>query len=320
MNNGLGGRWILSAVLLLSAGLACASEGGYEISQACVADGCFAGDTPGFPITLTQSGNYYFTSNLVVPDQFTTAVSVAASDVTLDLRGFLIKGPVACTGGQAQCTPADGTGVGILAGAGTTNISVEHGTITGLGFKGVELRSRSRIQRMRLENSFRAGASLGAGSDVIDSSANKNGYLGLEAVDSRLVDFEATRNGQAAINCARCVVDRATVHDNEGVGMFDGYGSVVTASVFSRNGVGIWSINGGTRVIDTQFVANSGVGFFAQPAVPPDTPSGETLVSTLSGNSFIENNGGNANSQIGGSGGLWVQLGPNLCGRSITCP
>ena len=45
-------------LLLLSALAAHADQGSLEINQLCVASGCFAGDSPGFPVEITQPGSY----------------------------------------------------------------------------------------------------------------------------------------------------------------------------------------------------------------------------------------------------------------------
>src|SRR5438477_1054895 len=55
------------------------------------------GDTPGFPVTISQSGSYRLSGSLTVPDMNTTAIQITADNVTLDLNGFSIIGPVACT-------------------------------------------------------------------------------------------------------------------------------------------------------------------------------------------------------------------------------
>jgi hypothetical protein len=42
-----------------------ASDGQLEINQACAVNtGCFPGDDPGFPVTITQPGSYRLTGNL----------------------------------------------------------------------------------------------------------------------------------------------------------------------------------------------------------------------------------------------------------------
>ena len=42
------------------------------------------------PITITQPGSYYFTTNLFCYSSSTNAITVNASDVTIDMRGFLL--------------------------------------------------------------------------------------------------------------------------------------------------------------------------------------------------------------------------------------
>jgi hypothetical protein len=46
------------------------------------------GDAPGFPVTISQSGSYRLTGNLIIPDANTTAIQITAENVTLDLNGL----------------------------------------------------------------------------------------------------------------------------------------------------------------------------------------------------------------------------------------
>src|SRR5579871_4839018 len=41
------------------------------------------GDAPGFPVTISQSGSYRLSGNLIVPDANTTAILITADFVTL---------------------------------------------------------------------------------------------------------------------------------------------------------------------------------------------------------------------------------------------
>src|SRR5437660_10259917 len=83
------------------------------------------GDTPGFPVTISQPGSYRLSSNLTVPDANTTAILITSDNVTLDLNGFSIMGPVFCLhstppGQIFRCGPV-GFGVGVSStGSGTT--------------------------------------------------------------------------------------------------------------------------------------------------------------------------------------------------------
>ena len=83
-----------------------AVDGVIEINQArAIAGGVTPGDTPGFPVTISAAGSYRLTGNLTVPALNTTAISITANYVTLDLGGFLVSGPNTCFGSPRR-TPA----------------------------------------------------------------------------------------------------------------------------------------------------------------------------------------------------------------------
>ena len=78
-------------VSIMAAAPALATDGVLEINQACaVQTGCFAGDGPGFPVTLAASGSYRLTSNLDFPSNTSSAIDVANSDISIDLNGTTI--------------------------------------------------------------------------------------------------------------------------------------------------------------------------------------------------------------------------------------
>ena len=100
------------ALLLLAPLLAHAADGVYEINQDCAVVGCFAGDTPGFPVTISQPGRYVLTSNLVASGAVSSVQMIdgGASFVDLDLNGFTLEGGQTCTGTPvATCTAARST-------------------------------------------------------------------------------------------------------------------------------------------------------------------------------------------------------------------
>src|ERR1700692_4443375 len=70
------------------------------------------------PITLTNSGSYYLTTNLTATSDV-IGIAIAANDVTLDLNGFALHG----MGGSSS-------GITIQGG---TNITIRNGAITGWG-------------------------------------------------------------------------------------------------------------------------------------------------------------------------------------------
>src|SRR5262245_58659019 len=93
-------------------GLALAVDGQVLITQArALAGGVTAGDTPGFPVTISEPGSYKPGSNLIVPDGNTDGIVITTSHVTIDLNGFAILGPVDCSGGFLCAGEGSGRGI-----------------------------------------------------------------------------------------------------------------------------------------------------------------------------------------------------------------
>ncbi|HZO55191.1 MAG TPA: hypothetical protein VFB63_20955 [Bryobacteraceae bacterium] len=115
------------ALPLLFAGLATsvfAVDGVVLIDQnRALAGNVTPGDTPGFPVTLSQPGSYRLSGNLSVPSG-QNAILIAAQNITIDLNGFSITTPV-----QLQI----GGAIGIVSNgiALPNNIKIHNGTIEG---------------------------------------------------------------------------------------------------------------------------------------------------------------------------------------------
>src|SRR6266446_2752769 len=79
------------------------------------------------PATITTSGSYYLTTNLTCTlcGGGTNGITIVADGVTLDLMGFDLTG-------------TSGSGKGILASIGRTNLCVRNGTVRGWGGDGVD--------------------------------------------------------------------------------------------------------------------------------------------------------------------------------------
>jgi hypothetical protein len=145
-------RSLLILLLLLAlAGPALGSDGVLEINQACaVQTGCFAGDTPGFPVTISATNSYKLTSNLTIAANV-GAIAIDAVNVTLDLGGFSINGPNSCSGYPANsCTFPFGAR-GILATSTSYHAYVFNGVIQGVTGTGVELNgASSTVENLRV--------------------------------------------------------------------------------------------------------------------------------------------------------------------------
>lgn len=140
--------WKLGIGIVSAAGIsggvvrpAQASDGVLEINQTCaIQTGCFAGDSAGLPVTIAASGSYRLTSNLAIPNENTDGIQINADDVSIDLNGHAIQGPVTCAGTPLACVPDTGTGRGVFDNVSTRRgSSVKNGAISGMGSTGISL-------------------------------------------------------------------------------------------------------------------------------------------------------------------------------------
>lgn len=156
----------LLAALLLASSPAAAADGVVEINQArAFAGGVTAGDSPGFPVTISESGSYRLTSNLDVTGEanpeYVTAIRVTANNVTVDLGGFSILGPARCIepgsfpNATVTCALA-GSGIGVDAG-NQRDVAVLHGSILGMGSMGVAGGGSARVENVHARGNGWAG-------------------------------------------------------------------------------------------------------------------------------------------------------------------
>src|SRR5262249_44984162 len=139
------------------------------------------GDTPGFPVTISQPGSYRLMGNLTVPDANTTAISITTDSVTLDLNGFSIIGPVVCDQSPTVCTQS-GTGFGIQAAdlRVTRNVRVFNGHVRGMGNVGILLSGDgSSVDRVTAENNAGIGMSVQGSISASTALRNTYGMVGL---------------------------------------------------------------------------------------------------------------------------------------------
>ncbi len=154
-----------------------AADGILEISQACVATGCFPGDTPGFPVHTQDARSYVLTSNLSLPSGSTTAIELG-DYATLDLGGFTITSTAACTGALTVTCTGSSTGTGVRGGDGVT---IRNGTIRGMGDAGLRAGAGSLVDHVLLEGNAGGGvhADDGRGWIVRNSKVVRNGSYGI---------------------------------------------------------------------------------------------------------------------------------------------
>ncbi|RIL03441.1 MAG: hypothetical protein DCC71_15245 [Proteobacteria bacterium] len=238
-------RAALALAVLCLAPSARAGDGRIEINQTCaVQTGCGPGDAAGFPVSTQASQSYLLTSDLTLPSADSEGVRVAAG-VTLDLGGFSIVGPTACTGSPAACT-GTGNGDGILVLGGS--VAIRNGRVAGAGRNGVYGSSfaGSLVEHVVAQSNGQHGFDLaGAGFQVLDCRAAGNGADGFfgayQGSGANLYSGSLARgNGDDGFDVSNAVLLDVTAFDNGDYGLFTSYANDRSAwgRAFLRNNNG----------------------------------------------------------------------------------
>jgi hypothetical protein len=247
--------YIKKGCAVLSAG----TDGAVPINQERArAGGVTPGDAAGFPVTIDRGGSYRLTGNLDVRGEATpqdvTAILIAANDVTLDLNGFAVLGPV--SGCPLSCSPSGGSGSGILS---TSNrVTITDGTVRGMGASGLSVGEDARIQGVHTNNNGSTGIGTASSAIVTRCTASNNGGNGISmawgAVDacttfynlgdginvggtSAVTGNTAVANRGSGISGTHaCVITGNIAMTNQNSGIYAGVGSVVSNNVARLNG------------------------------------------------------------------------------------
>jgi hypothetical protein len=291
---------IAVGLALAVASAAGAVDGVLEINQTCAVNtGCFPGDVPGFPVTITASGSYRLTSNLTLPtdDEAITDLS-GASDVTLDLNGFTLTGI------------GLGAKNGIQLGTGD-NWEIRNGTLQNFGGSGIQ-----------------DSGGIGRGHRAIGIRAEGNGSWGILLANSRsntIQDCYAEINGSGglAVGDSGKIV-ASTAEGNLGTGISAGADAIVEGNVANSNTAvvadGI-SAGSGSRITGNVASANSSAGIdtgtdslVLHNAVRDNGGIGLSFNDSTSGYGQNVINGNLVTVQLG------TQIGTNVCNGNTTCP
>ena len=206
---------MLILLLLLLAAPALAVDGVLEINQTCAVEtGCFPNDGPGYPIFIDKPGSYRLTSNLVVPNENTDGIRVGSSNISIDLNGFAIA-RMGCEEATEICIPESGTGSGVelsVVAPDAYGISVQNGSIIGMGSHGVILGAGSRISKLQVRWNRLDGIHVTSDSLIDDNNVNQNGRDGIVAdTGSSVTDNTVFLHGGVGLNLGN---DRVVYRDN----------------------------------------------------------------------------------------------------------
>lgn len=215
-----------------------------EIDQVCAVNiGCETGtDSAGFPVTITEPGSYRLAGNLTQGDQNVHTISIETSNVTLDLNGFALIGPVTCTGTPVDtCAPADGTGDGIrVAPAVESNVTIMNGAIQGMGKKGILCEAPCKILQVHVSQNEAGGIQAFSGAAVVENVI-------------------AYRNGLPGIGMSG-VLRNCHTAGNGGNGVEGGDGISIDSCIATQNGGNGFFLKG--TILNSKAIGNGGNGFF----------------------------------------------------------
>jgi hypothetical protein len=243
-----------------------AVDGVVLINQGSAAAGSVTpGDAPGFPITISQSGSYKLSSDLIVPDANTTAIEITAGFVTIDMNGFSIIGPAVCSGHPVACV-STGSGVGIIARAGAKQVKVFNGTIHGMGGNGIDIGNSDVVDNLlgpgfipanivNVHADSNGGTGISVAGIVTGSVATMNGSSGIAAVTVR--DSIAINNGQFGIAVSNGVASGNMVLENL-FGLFASRGTL-TGNTANSNQTGIGATCPSSIVGNTAIANSTGL-------------------------------------------------------------
>ncbi len=220
---------------------------------------------------ISQPGSYYLTGE-VLDTAGKAGIEIAATNVTLDLSGLIVKGVAGSL-----------SGVRILG----SNVEVRNGTVSNWTGDGIAMESGnySIVRNVRANANGGVGVLLGAYCSVFDSECNSNGSHGIRLYSLGVASgCHAVYNGGHGIfvaNSANKVADCVTTYnDLDGIradyqttitGCMSGYNkqngyslgySMISDSMATSNTLDGFKLDNGTMATSCNAVANGQSGFW----------------------------------------------------------
>lgn len=208
----LGAAWALATAA--TPALAQTAPGGViTIDQArAEAGGITPGDTPGFPVTISQPGSYRLSGNLNVGGPGITAVHITANHVTLDLDGFSVIGVMSCTGSSPNpivCQTGGSYPAGIYS-FGTNWVTVRNGKVRGF-YSGVALDNRAMAEGLDVADTvdgIRLGQLSQARGNTVHTASSRGIFVPNGVVRENFISNTAT----GVMSSTAGLVERNRIH------------------------------------------------------------------------------------------------------------
>jgi hypothetical protein len=222
---------ILSALLLLTTIFrAHSSEPVTTIDQiGALAGNVSPGDAPGFPVTLSRSGRYRLTGNLVVPANI-SGIVISAPGVTLDLGGHTVGGPVTCRHDEtARSVACDAesrfSAVVGISSVGASGAVVRNGVVQGFAGLGLHFGEGTVLDTLRVRSNAgvgMAGGSHAAAGVVRAVLVRHNGGPGIVCDQMHIERSTFEANGGTGVDCRGSWFVNAVSRHNAGRGVAEG--------------------------------------------------------------------------------------------------
>lgn len=258
-------------------------------------------NTPGSSATssifrITQPGSYYLTGNIIATQTNRHVIAIAASGVTIDLNGFLIRGlgtlqgAFDCIFGEANVERVTVRNGHIeLAGRdginfqGCRNIVIESVSAQSCLGRGIRSGTDSIINRCtavsnlqtgisaNVKNSVSSctatsnggfGISVGFGSTITNCTASNNNLRGIETEPSCIISHcSSTSNNDSGIEPSTdCTISHCTASNNGGSGIYGDFANTVVACTACENAANGIYAGFGSTVVDCSVRNNSEYG------------------------------------------------------------
>lgn len=209
---------------------AIASEPPQIIDQSrALTGGITPGDAPGLPVTINRSGHYRLGTDLIVPAS-TSGIVIEAPNVTLDLNGHSVSGPVKCaqnktTRAVACSAPSRPFTVKGIDGVGAASTVIRNGSVRGFAGLGVHHGAGAVMEGLQIESNAGVGIAGEAHlqvSIVRDVRVANNGAQGIVCEQVHLVGSTFEGNGGDGVDCRRSWFSGCVTRHNGGRGVADG--------------------------------------------------------------------------------------------------
>jgi hypothetical protein len=227
----------------------------------------------GFPIQICQPGSYRLSGNLTVPE-FQTAIEINADQVTLDLNGFSITGPVTCqvfSSTTTSCTGSAGWGV---TASYRDHITIRNGSIKGM-YTGISVSGKGVLieeihaARNRYSGIYAYTISNDSSTILRRNTVIQNGDLGMVAYNASISENVAQGNKSHGMSANSSQVSRNVSTHNGGVGI-RGVVSTLSDNTLNSNGTAglfvdrclyggnmMWGNDGGAIIAESSISQNN---------------------------------------------------------------